>query len=186
MAARLTPRPSLDNADLLRLAPLLVGRARRGVLGSSRYARSLREAVRQASCDAEARPVLISGEPGLEKDNLAALIHFGSPARQQLMMRLDGALLRPDGGTSAAKKPGGRTITYGDIPLFVDRDAPYRMLFGINLLYILAGGTAFARTVAAFQSFAFNGNAPFILNGGAADPDDPAATLILKGGGAAR
>lgn len=43
-----------------------------------------------------------------------------------------GDLMRPDGGTAAAKKPGGRTITYGDIPLFVDRDAPYRMLFGIN------------------------------------------------------
>ena len=84
-ASRLTPRPSLDNADLLRLAPLLVGRARRGVLGSSRYARTLREAVRQASSDAAAGPVLISGEPGLEKDNLAALIHFGSPARHQLM-----------------------------------------------------------------------------------------------------
>jgi hypothetical protein len=41
-------------------------------------------------------------------------------------------LMRPDGGTSAAKKPGGKTITYGDIPLMVDRDAPYRMLFGIN------------------------------------------------------
>ena len=93
----MTPRPSLDNADLLRLAPLLVGRARRGVVGNSRYARSLREAVRQASQDPTARPVLISGEPGLEKDNLAALIHFGSPARQQLMLQLDGALLRPDG-----------------------------------------------------------------------------------------
>ena len=93
----MTPRSSLDNADLLRLAPLLVGRARRGVVGNSRYARSLREAVRQASQDPTARPVLISGEPGLEKDNLAALIHFGSPARQQLMLQLDGALLRPDG-----------------------------------------------------------------------------------------
>jgi hypothetical protein len=41
-------------------------------------------------------------------------------------------LSRPDGGTVAAKKPAGRAITYGDIPLFVDRDAPYRMLFGIN------------------------------------------------------
>ena len=53
--------------------------------------------MRQASQDPTARPVLISGEPGLEKDNLAALIHFGSPARQQLMLQLDGALLRPDG-----------------------------------------------------------------------------------------
>jgi len=89
--------PPPTAAELLRLAPVLVGRARRGVVGSSRYARSLREAARQAAVDAEARPVLISGEPGLEKDNLAALIHFGSAARHQLMLRLDGALLRPDG-----------------------------------------------------------------------------------------
>lgn len=41
-------------------------------------------------------------------------------------------LMRPDGGTAAAKKPSGRVITYGDIPIFTDRDAPYRMLFGIN------------------------------------------------------
>lgn len=41
-------------------------------------------------------------------------------------------LSRPDGGTSAAKKPTGRTITYGDIPFLVDRDAPYGMLFGLN------------------------------------------------------
>lgn len=41
-------------------------------------------------------------------------------------------LMRPDGGTASAKKPSGRTITYGDIPIFTDRDAPYRMLFGVN------------------------------------------------------
>ena len=93
-------------ADLLRLAPLLVGRARRGVVGSSRYARSLRDAVRQGSADPGRGPVLISGEPGLEKDNLAALMHFGSADRHQLMVRLDGALLRADGvdlfGTAGA------------------------------------------------------------------------------------
>ena len=88
---------TLGNNDLLRLAPHLVGRARRGVVGSSRYAQNLREAVRQAAADPQRRPVLISGEPGLEKDNLAALIHFGSGDRQQLMLRFDGALLRPDG-----------------------------------------------------------------------------------------
>ncbi|MEB3332927.1 MAG: sigma 54-interacting transcriptional regulator, partial [Synechococcaceae cyanobacterium] len=84
-------------AALLRLAPLLVGRARRGVVGRSRYARTLREALRQAAHDPDRRAVLISGEPGLEKDNLAALIHFSSPDRRQLMVRLDGALLREDG-----------------------------------------------------------------------------------------
>ena len=86
-----------DAADLQQLAPHLVGRVRRGVVGSSRYARNLRDAVRQASEDPQRRPVLISGEPGLEKDNLAALIHFGSADRQQLMLRFDGGLLRADG-----------------------------------------------------------------------------------------
>jgi hypothetical protein len=41
-------------------------------------------------------------------------------------------LMRPDGGTAAAKKPTGKAVTYGDIPFFVDRDCPYGMLFGIN------------------------------------------------------
>ena len=85
------------SAELLRLAPGLVGRARRGVVGSSRYANNLREAVRRAAADPQRRSVLISGEPGLEKDNLAALIHFGSGDRHQLMVQLDGGLLRPDG-----------------------------------------------------------------------------------------
>ena len=88
----------LTSSELLRLAPHLVGRARRGVVGSSRYARGLRETIRQAAADPDRRHVLISGEPGLEKDNLAELIHFGSPDRQQLMLRFDGALLRADGG----------------------------------------------------------------------------------------
>jgi hypothetical protein len=41
-------------------------------------------------------------------------------------------LMRPDGGTKAAKKPTGRKITYGDIPIMEDRDAPYRMFFGLT------------------------------------------------------
>ena len=94
-------------ACLLRLAPYLVGRSRRGVVGSSRYAQALRRAIREASADPGRRPVLISGEPGLEKDNLAALIHFGSPDRRQLLVRLNCATLRPDGaelfGASAAE-----------------------------------------------------------------------------------
>ena len=91
MAGEATP-------TLMRLAPFLLGRARRGIVGSSRYARQLREAIRSAAADPDARPVMISGEPGLEKDNIAALVHFGSAARKQLMVRLNGALLRPDGG----------------------------------------------------------------------------------------
>ncbi len=84
-------------ACLLRLAPHLLGRVRRGIVGSSRYAQNLRDAIHRASIAAAGRAVLISGEPGLEKDNIAALIHFGSSARNQLMVRLNAALLRPDG-----------------------------------------------------------------------------------------
>jgi transcriptional regulator with AAA-type ATPase domain/NAD-dependent dihydropyrimidine dehydrogenase PreA subunit len=84
-------------ADLLWLAPHLQSRIRRGVVGSSRYAQALRRAIREAAVDPQAKPVLISGEPGLEKDNLAALIHFSSPARRQLMVRFNCALLRADG-----------------------------------------------------------------------------------------
>ena len=74
-----------------------MGRARRGVVGSSRYAKTLRESVRQAAADVQRQAVFILGEPGLEKDNLAALIHFGSPQRKELMLRLDAALLKADG-----------------------------------------------------------------------------------------
>ena len=85
------------SADFQRLAPYILGRARRGVVGSSRYAQRLRTAVLDAARDAARRPVLISGEPGLEKDNLAALIHFGSGERRRLLLRLDTADLQGSG-----------------------------------------------------------------------------------------
>ena len=113
-AASPSPAPPVPTAaELLRLAPALVGRARRGVVGSSRYADTLREAVRRAAGDARRRPVLISGEPGLEKDNLAALIHFGSADRGQLMARLDGGLLRPDGSDLFGVLPVGAVEAAG-------------------------------------------------------------------------
>lgn len=89
--------PYLSAACLNRLAPHLVPMVRRGIVGQSRYARTLKAAIQAAAADGQARPVLISGEPGLEKDNIAALVHFGSSARQKLMVRLNCALLRPDG-----------------------------------------------------------------------------------------
>ncbi len=108
-----------------RLAPFVVGRARRGIVGDSRYARSLREAVRQASLDPQARPVLIAGEPGLEKDNIVALIHFGSAARRQLMLRLDGALLRGDGsdlfGSASSDGDGSLLETLATGALLIDK-----------------------------------------------------------------
>lgn len=64
----------------------------------------------------------------------------------ELDRRYTGAdLMRPDGGTAAAKKPTGKRITYGDIPFMEDRDAPYRMLFGIRkaswIRYTMQEGT---------------------------------------------
>ena len=117
------PLPSAES--FRRLAPHLVVRARRGIVGTSRYASRLREAVRQASEDGQARPLLISGEPGLEKDNLAALIHFGSPARRQLMVRLDGALLREDGaelfGSASCDGAGSLLESLGSGALLIDK-----------------------------------------------------------------
>ena len=55
-----------------RLAPHLVVRSRRGIVGSSRLATRLRDVGRKASEDGQARPVLITGEGGLDKDNLPA------------------------------------------------------------------------------------------------------------------
>ena len=110
---------------LLSLAPLLVGRARRGVVGSSRYAKTLRESVRQAAADVQQRAVFILGEPGLEKDNIAALIHFGSPQRKELMLRLDAALTKADGSDLLAPLDAsdGRSLIelVGDGSLLIDQ-----------------------------------------------------------------
>ena len=83
-----------SSAGLQRLAPFVLGRARRGVVGSSRYAQRLRTAVLEAARDPQRQPVLISGEPGLEKDNLAALVHYGSGDRRRLLVRLDASDLQ--------------------------------------------------------------------------------------------
>lgn len=71
------------------LAPFLVAAPKRGIIGNSRYAVSLRKAIVNASRDPMRKPVLIFGERGLEKDNVAALIHFGSRNHKQPMIRVD-------------------------------------------------------------------------------------------------
>ncbi|MFO8238218.1 MAG: sigma 54-interacting transcriptional regulator, partial [Prochlorococcaceae cyanobacterium] len=115
---------SSDEACLLKLAPHLLGRTRRGVVGSSRYAERLREAVRRAAADPQAGAVLISGEPGLGKDNLAALIHFGSARRRRLMARIDAAALGDDGaalfGSASSGGDGSLLDCLGDGALLID------------------------------------------------------------------
>jgi polyferredoxin len=118
------PAVTNQQACLLKLAPHLLGRTRRGVVGSSRYAERLREAVRRAAADPDAGPVLISGEPGLGKDNLAALIHFGSPRRRRLMARIDAATLGDDGaalfGSGSSGGDGSLLDCLGDGALLID------------------------------------------------------------------
>ena len=90
------------------LRPYLVPAAKRAIMGKSRYAQKLRSQIHQASGSREA--VLVFGEPGLEKDNAAALIHFGSPqAQQEVMIKVNCALLSASGQElfgRAGGKPG--------------------------------------------------------------------------------
>jgi transcriptional regulator with AAA-type ATPase domain/NAD-dependent dihydropyrimidine dehydrogenase PreA subunit len=77
------------------LRPYLVTKAKRGIIGKSRYAVRLRSQIKQASESRQS--VLIFGEPGLEKDNMAALIHFGSAYRHQPIVKLDCSTLQASG-----------------------------------------------------------------------------------------
>lgn len=89
------------------LRPYWVSKARRGVIGKSRYAQRLRQQIRDAF--RECRSVLIFGEPGLEKDNLAALIHYGSPCRREAIIKVDCARLQASGAELFGRvggKPG--------------------------------------------------------------------------------
>ncbi|UAJ73356.1 sigma 54-interacting transcriptional regulator [Synechocystis sp. PCC 7339] len=88
------------------LRPYLVPAAKRAIMGKSRYAQKLREQIKTVSTDQ--KPVLLFGEPGLEKDNTAALIHFGSAqAQRSAMVKVNCALLSASGqelfGTNQGK-----------------------------------------------------------------------------------
>jgi transcriptional regulator with AAA-type ATPase domain/NAD-dependent dihydropyrimidine dehydrogenase PreA subunit len=94
-----------DRMEALR--PYLVPKAKRGIVGKSRYAVRLRSQIRDAGDDRGA--VFIFGEPGLEKDNTAALIHYGSPNRRQPIVKLNCGLLQTSGAElfgRAGGKPG--------------------------------------------------------------------------------
>jgi transcriptional regulator with AAA-type ATPase domain/NAD-dependent dihydropyrimidine dehydrogenase PreA subunit len=89
------------------LRPYLVPKARRGIVGTSRYAVRLRQQIKEASRDR--KPVIVFGEPGLEKDNIAALIHFGSPSRREPMVQINCNALQASGAELFGRiggKPG--------------------------------------------------------------------------------
>ncbi len=69
------------------LRPYLVPKAKRGIIGKSSYAVRLRSQIKTASGNRDS--ALIFGEPGLEKDNIAALIHFGSADRHEAIIKIN-------------------------------------------------------------------------------------------------
>lgn len=88
------------------LRPYLVPKVKRGIVGTSRYAVRLRQDIKKASSDRGS--VLIFGEPGLEKDNSAALIHFGSSDRKEPLIKVNCNTLQPNGAELFGRvgKPG--------------------------------------------------------------------------------
>ncbi|MBD3880949.1 sigma 54-interacting transcriptional regulator [Phormidium tenue FACHB-886] len=89
------------------LRPYLVPKVKQGIVGASRYAVRLRQEIRKASGSHQS--VLIFGEPGLGKDNVAALIHFGSADRKQPIIKINCDTLQSSGAElfgRAGGKPG--------------------------------------------------------------------------------
>ncbi len=86
------------------LRPYLVSKAKRGIIGKSRYAIRLQTQIKQASTTNKS--VLLFGEPGLEKDNLAALIHFGSPRRREPIIKVDCSKLQTSGADLFGREGG--------------------------------------------------------------------------------
>lgn len=103
----LTAQLAYEQERLTILQPYLVPKVKRGIVGKSRYAVRLRSQVIQAAQHRD--PVLIFGEPGLEKDNLAALIHFSSPDRRKPIIQVDCSKLQTSGADLFGRvggKPG--------------------------------------------------------------------------------
>ncbi|YAF95259.1 MAG: sigma 54-interacting transcriptional regulator [Nodularia sp. CChRGM 3473] len=105
--AQVTSALGYEQERSVALRPYLVTKAQRGIVGTSRYAARLREQIREAS--SSSKSVEIFGEPGLEKDNIAALIHYGSPKRREPMIKVNCGILQTSGMDlfgRAAGKPG--------------------------------------------------------------------------------
>jgi transcriptional regulator with AAA-type ATPase domain/NAD-dependent dihydropyrimidine dehydrogenase PreA subunit len=86
------------------LRPYLVPKVKRGIVGTSRYAVRHRQEIRRAQSDRGS--VLVFGEPGLEKDNTAALIHFGSRDRHEPMIKVNCDILQTSGAELFGRSGG--------------------------------------------------------------------------------
>ncbi len=105
--AEVTSALGYEQERAVALRPYLVTKAQRGIVGTSRYAVRLREQIRTAASTGES--VEIFGEPGLEKDNIAALIHYGSPKRREAIIKVNCGILQTSGMDlfgRAGGKPG--------------------------------------------------------------------------------
>ncbi|MEA5583664.1 cyclic nucleotide-binding domain-containing protein [Nodularia harveyana UHCC-0300] len=105
--AEVTSALGYEQERAVALRPYLVTKAQRGIVGTSRYAVRLREQIRAAATNSQS--VEIFGEPGLEKDNIAALIHYGSPKRQEPIIKVNCGILQTSGMDlfgRAGGKPG--------------------------------------------------------------------------------
>ncbi|RMD71475.1 MAG: 4Fe-4S binding protein, partial [Cyanobacteria bacterium J149] len=86
------------------LRPYLVTKAKRGIVGRSRYGVRLRQEIKKVTNSRES--VLIFGEPGLEKDNLAALIHYGSCDRREPIIKVNCGKLQASGAELFGREGG--------------------------------------------------------------------------------
>ncbi|WP_414528273.1 sigma 54-interacting transcriptional regulator [Nodularia chucula] len=105
--AQVTSALGYEQERAVALRPYLVTKAQRGIVGTSRYAVRLREQIREAASNGKS--VEIFGEPGLEKDNIAALIHYGSPKRREPIIKVNCGILQTSGMDlfgRAGGKPG--------------------------------------------------------------------------------
>ncbi|MBD2091663.1 sigma 54-interacting transcriptional regulator [Microcoleus sp. FACHB-1515] len=105
--SEISSKLAFEQARQTALRPYLVPKVRRGIVGSSRYAVRLRSDIKKAASDR--RPVVILGEPGLGKDNIAALIHFGSSDRHEPLIKVNCDTLQSSGADLFGRvggKPG--------------------------------------------------------------------------------
>jgi transcriptional regulator with AAA-type ATPase domain/NAD-dependent dihydropyrimidine dehydrogenase PreA subunit len=105
--AKLSSQLSYEQERQATLRPYLVNKAKRGIIGKSRYAVRLRQQIKKAAEDRKS--VLIFGEPGLEKDNIASLIHFGSAYRREPVIKVDCSTVQTSGAELFGRvggKPG--------------------------------------------------------------------------------
>ena len=101
---QLSQQLAFEQERQLILRPYFVSKAARGFIGKSRYAVRLRSQIKQASENNQS--VLIFGEPGLEKDNIAALIHFSSLMRRELIIKVDCSKLQTSGAELFGRSGG--------------------------------------------------------------------------------